>query len=287
MKQIETLVDDIYKLLGDGLPEDFPEEKINDFGRGLALLLVRRMDGGKDYKPGLRMSNIGTPCERKLWYGINQPEAEEEIPPWVRMKFLFGDILEHLLLFMADAAGHQVEGTQDEQEIEGVKGHRDSVIDGVIIDAKSASTYSFKKFADHKLDEDDPFGYVDQIQSYLHAGQSDPIVLDKDRAGFLVIDKTLGKICLDLHEKKTFPYEDLYRYKKAVIANPEVPDRSYDPEPKGKSGNKKLPMICSYCDFKKTCHPNLRTFLYARGPVYLTEVKKEPNVPEVSTFIDD
>ena len=176
MKQIETLVDDIYKLLGDGLPEDFPEEKVNKFGLSLARLLVSRMDGGKDYKPGLRMSNIGTPCERKLWYGINQPEAKEEIPPWVRMKFLFGDILEHLLLFMADAAGHQVEGTQDEQEIEGVKGHRDSVIDGVIIDAKSASTYSFKKFADHKLDEDDPFGYVDQIQSYLHAGQSDPIV---------------------------------------------------------------------------------------------------------------
>lgn len=286
MKQIETLVDDIYKLLGDGLPEDFPEEKVNEFGLSLARLLVSRMDGDKNRQPGLRMSNIGKPCERQLYYSINHSDKQEKLQPWVRIKFLFGDILEHLLLFLADASGHDVQGTQDEQEIEGIKGHRDAVIDGMVVDVKSASSPAFKKFAEHRLEEDDSFGYVDQIQSYLYAAKDDDLVTNKTEAAFLVIDKTLGKICLDVHEAKGFDYAALFRYKKAVVDGPEIPDRSFDPVKDGESGNKKLPMNCSYCDFKKTCHHGLRTFLFAKGPVYLTTVKREPNVPEIFDAVD-
>lgn len=244
--------------------------------------MASRIDGGRSHVPALRMSNIGSPCERKLWYSINASEQREELPPATRMKFLFGDILEALLLFLAEAAGHDVQGTQDTQEIEGVKGHRDAVIDGVVVDAKSASTYSYKKFENHELESNDPFGYIDQLQSYLYAGQTDDIVTDKERAAFLVIDKTLGNICLDVHKKKDFPYDALYRYKKEVVNSPEVPERGFEPEADGKSGNKKLGTNCSYCDFKSVCHPNLRTFLYSNGPRFLTHIAKVPDVPEVN-----
>lgn len=226
------------------------------------------------------MSNVGTPCERKLWYSVNQPEKGEELPPSAKLKFLYGDCIELLLLFLAEASGHEVEGTQDEQEIEGIKGHRDAVIDGTIIDVKSASTFSFKKFEEGTLAQNDSFGYIDQLQSYLYAGQTDDKVTDKDRAGFLVADKTLGHICLDLHERKNIPYDKIYNHKKSVVNSDRLPDRGFDSEADGASGNRKLGINCSYCDFKAECWPSLRTFIYSNGPRFLTEVAREPNVPE-------
>ena len=74
-------------------------------------------------------------------------------------------------------------------EIEGVKGHQDSLIDGVLVDCKSASGRSFEKFKNHNLIHDDPFGYVDQVSAYAQAN-------GLDEAAFLAIDKSTGEICL-------------------------------------------------------------------------------------------
>ncbi len=279
--KIDTIVEDIYDLVDKGLPPDFPAEKVEALGLSIARVIADRMKR-EERKGTLRMSNIGSPCDRKLYYSVNTPEKAEPLEPQVRIKFLFGDILEELLLFFADASGHDVRGRQDTLTIEGIEGHRDSVIDGTTVDVKSASSYSFDKFESHSLTKDDPFGYEDQLQSYIHAGQDDPLVTDKKRGAFLVIDKTLGKICLDVHERKEFPYEALYRSKKRMVAGEELPDRGFQPELDGKSGNEKLGNFCSYCDFKNVCHPNLRTFLYSGKPRFLTTVKREPDVPELA-----
>lgn len=228
------------------------------------------------------MSNVGKPCERQLYYSINNSEDGEELPPQAHIKFAYGTLVELLLLFLVEASGHTVEGTQDEQEIEGIKGHRDAVIDGTIVDVKSASTFSFKKFEDGSLSENDSFGYIDQLQSYLYAGQSDDKVTDKDRGAFLVLDKTLGHICLDIHKRKDLPYDRIFQHKKDLVNSDKVPPRGFDPIPDGASGNEKLGTNCQYCDFKKKCHPGLRTFLYSGSPRFLTTVKKLPNVPEIS-----
>lgn len=228
------------------------------------------------------MSSIGKPCERQLYYSVNNSDESEPLRPEAHMKFAFGGLIELLTLFLAEAAGHEVEGTQDEQEIEGIKGHRDAVIDGTVVDVKSASTYSFRKFSEGTLLENDSFGYGDQLQSYIHAGQTDDKVRDKNRGAFLVVDKTLGHICLDIHEKKNVPYEKIYQHKKEMVKSPTPPPRGFDPVPEGKSGNEKLGVNCSYCDFRKKCYPNARTFLYAGGkPVILSKVVREPNVPEL------
>ena len=58
-------------------------------------------------------------------------------------------------------------------------------------------------------------------------------------------------------------------------------DRHYKDQEFDKSGNRKLCMNCSYCSFKKTCWPNLRTFIYSHGPVFLTHVERPPKVEEV------
>lgn len=279
MKQLDTLVQDIYALFTE--PHEFDEGNVEEFGKRLATHISNRI---KDEKSGdtLRMSNLGTPCDRKLWYTVNKPEAAEPLPPEVRFKFLYGDIVEELVLFLAKEAGHSVDGTQDTLEIGGVKGHRDAVIDGVVVDVKSASTYSFKKFDSHLSAEDDAFGYLDQLGAYLYASQDDPKVLHKDRAAFVAVDKTLGHITVDVHPNTGKDYDKLVEEKKALVSLNVVPPRGFSDEPDGKSGNRKLGTECSYCSFKQTCWPSLQTFFYSNGPRFLTVVSREPNVSKAS-----
>jgi hypothetical protein len=148
IKTIDTLVDDIYALLDPEQPTEFNPENVKDFGHRLADHIHNRLSESRGH-PTLRLSNIGTECWRKLWYSINTPERAEPLSPAARFKFLFGDILEELLLFLGKEAGHTVEGCQDELEINGLKGHRDSIIDGRLVDCKSASTFSFKKLKEN------------------------------------------------------------------------------------------------------------------------------------------
>jgi hypothetical protein len=250
------------------------------FSKRLAASVARKINpsGGS---PTLRMSNLGKPCSRQLWYSINKAGAASKPDVSRAVKFLYGDMLEELLLFLAEEAGHSVTGCQDQLTINGVVGHRDAVIDGVVVDVKSASTYSFKKFKEGLSQADDAFGYRTQLQSYLYASRGDPLVTDLSRCAFLVIDKTLGHICLDIHKAADTDYNEVVEAKRAVVNAPIPPDRHFTDEPMGASGNRKLKMECGYCDWNKSCWPNLRTFVYAHGPVFLTHVEETPRVLEV------
>jgi hypothetical protein len=284
MKTIDTLVEDIHKVFE--LPHEFSPERMERFSKRLARSVARKVNPDAR-EARLSMSVIGTKCSAKLWYKVNKPELAEALPVQARIKFLYGDLLEELLLFLAEEAGHTVEGVQDAVLFEGIPGHRDAVIDGVVVDVKSASTYSFKKFKEHLTYAEDAFGYIDQIQGYLKAADNDPLVKDHNRAAFLVIDKTLGHITLDIHPRSDLDFAMVARVKKGIVANRNKPRRLYEPEPEGKSGNEKLCMECSYCEFKKACWPGLRTFLYSRGPVHLTKVAKLPDVPEAGGAFEE
>jgi hypothetical protein len=283
-KTIETLVSDIHDLLGGKSPlEELDQDLARSFGDRMGSLAVSRIIRPTPRKPRLSPSNIGRPCVRQTWLEVNQPEKAEPIGPITRLKFLYGDIIEELLLFLAEAAGHRVEGRQDKVEIEGIYGNRDAIIDGVLVDVKSASSYSFAKFRSGGLIDNDPFGYIGQIQTYLAASIEDPLITDKTRCAFFVMDKTLGHICLDIHPRVDFDVHAITKDKLATIKSKEIPERYFEPVPEGKSGNMKLPMECSYCSVKHACHENIRTFLYSFGPVFLTTVVKEPNVPEIKS----
>jgi hypothetical protein len=210
------------------------------------------------------------------------------IPPATRLKFLFGDILEELLLFLAKEAGHTVEREQTEIDVNGVKGHIDGIIDGRLVDCKSASTFSFQKFKDHSLPADDPFGYLDQLGCYLTGSESLDELKDKDVGSFLVVDKTLGNITLDTYPKPSKDYAQVVEQKRKMLEFPEPPERSFTDQKFQESGNRKLGVACSYCPFKFKCWPDLRVFEYAgqngsKKPVFLTTVVKEPKVLEITS----
>lgn len=272
MKSIDTLVEDIYGLFtGERFTAD--KSAVEVFTQKLVERISIRFREERG-APQLRLSNLGTPCDRKLWYNINTPEKGEKLPAATHIKFLFGDILEETLLFLARLAGHEVTDEQKEVDLHGIKGHIDGRIDGVLVDCKSASTFSFNKFADGLKADKDSFGYLTQLDSYLHGDGG-------DAAFFLAIDKTLGHICLDKHSKSDVDYKSVVEAKREMLSRESPPQRSFHAEPDGKSGNLKLGVACSYCPFKKECWPGLRTFLYSTGPRHLTWVSRTPDVKEV------
>jgi hypothetical protein len=287
---IETLVEDIYGLFRSS--KKLSTEGIKSFGQRLADHISHRITSSHD-APTLRMSNLGTPCDRKLWYSVRAPELAEPLPPEAHMKFLFGDILEELILFLAKESGHDVTRQQEEVDLYGVKGHIDGVIDGVLVDVKSASSYSYRKFKEGLRRGADAFGYLTQLGGYREAlnktgrvqeTTGDGALQDQSvskRAAFVAVDKQLGHICVDVHEGDLDQdYEKLINSKRAVLSSGRPPQRAFQATADGKSGNYKLGVECSYCPFKKVCWPGVRTFLYSDGPRFLVRVEREPNVPE-------
>lgn len=279
MKTIDTLVHDILELVDKG--GDVRDSLVQEFSSELANIVKDRL--GERPLPRLRLSNLGTKCDRKLWLEVNFPETMEPLSPETRLKFLIGDIHEAVLLFLAKAAGHEVEGTQDTIDLEGVSGHRDAVVSGLLLDVKSASSRSFVKFKEGLKPDEDAFGYLVQLGSYLAGSQDDPKVKDKTKAAFLASDKTLGKLTLDVHEVgKDLPTAEEVRalalQKQEMLASETIPERGFEPVPHGKSGNMALPTYCKYCSVKYACHPGLTRFDYASGPEYFTTIKREPKV---------
>ena len=286
MKQIETLVKDIYDLFSLNpikMDEKEVDKHIDTFGEMLKVHIKAFMYEEPRTKGNLRLSAIGKP-DRQLWYDVNSKESIEDISSSTRIKFLYGYILEELLLLCASIAGHKVTDQQKEVNIEGVLGHQDSMIDDVLIDCKSASAYSFKKFKHNTLLEDDPFGYIAQISAYAEANQV-------NKAAFLVIDKSSGEICLTpVHQMEMINAKERVKHLKGMVSNDHVPDRCYNPIADGESGNLKLAIGCVYCSHKRECWQDvnhgkgLRAFRYSRGLSYLTRVAKEPKVEEVMNW---
>ena len=282
----DTLVSDIYRMIDTkDIPEGVPvEQVINDFGENMKQILRDNITESTFDRRKLRMSNIGKK-DRQLWYSYNGYKGEE-LMPHTRIKFLYGHLIEEMVLALTKLAGHDVTDEQKQAEVDGIKGSMDCKIDGVLTDVKSASPYGFKKFKDGSLINDDPFGYVDQIKGYAHSeGVTD--------VGWLVMDKTNGHLTYlkyDMADESQwywsklnfFSIEERIKNIKKVVKSETPPERCYEPIADGKSGNMKLAVGCSYCAYKHECWgKDLRTFIYSTGPRYLTEVKFVPSVLEV------
>jgi len=245
-------------------------------------------NAAKDKSEALRMSSLGEKCTRKLWYRQHKPETAEPLAGNVLMTFLHGDTIEREVLALLREGGSKVEGEQDELDLFGVKGHRDAIIDGLLVDVKTANSRGMEKFKQHRLESDDPFGYMDQLSAYHEASKEDPRVTNKTEAAFLVVDKELGHVVLDKYTIKPKPWESIIAKTRQLLGKAEPPPRAYTDEPDGKSGNRVIPLPCRYCQFKQECWKEsnggrgLRKFWFSVGPRWFTRVKKEPreNVKE-------
>jgi len=279
-KSIHTVVEDIYNLFSDESKIEIAEKDMKAFTKAVASSIKKSVEEDRKQKGKLRMSLVGHP-NRKIWYEVNKA-PQETLSPQDRIKFLYGDILEHLLVLLVKTAGHKVTDEQKEVSINGVVGHLDAKVDDVVVDFKSASAFGFKKFKNSSLVGDDPFGYIAQISSYAQAeGQKE--------AAFIAIDKQSGEIaCLNVHDLEMINSEKRISFLQGIVEKETPPERCYEDVPEGKSGNRRLDTGCNYCQFKAHCWKDanggkgLRAFMYANGVKYLTKVANEPDVPEIA-----
>ena len=278
----DTLIKDIYDLLENkkvskDVNIDF---LIHEFGESMKKIMKRQLSDWKPDRRTIRLSNVGkTPLQ--LWHLMKGTESEKMTPSTL-LKFMYGHIIEEMLLFLVKASGHKVTDEQKRCEVAGVIGHMDGRIDGTLMDVKSTSSYSFKKFKDGSLVDNDSFGYIDQLKAYAKSEGDTKIA-------WLAMDKQNGHLTwleYDLettdHPKLKEDIEQKIINLKKVLESDTAPDLCYDSIEDGKSGNQKLSMECSYCQYKKTCWPELRTFLYYNGPKHLVKVVNEPKVPEIT-----
>ena len=280
-KQLERLPQDVYALFNPDIDHEVKEENLDLFAEECKELLRRRLQSQSRGARPVRFSGLGKP-DRQVWMDAHpDPENEEPMPLKTYLKFMYGDIIEQLLLFLIREAGYTVTNTQGSVELNDVTGSIDAIIDGVLVDIKSASPYGYKKFENNSITEDDPFGYVEQL-----AGYASVLTPDED-AAWIAMEKVSGDICVTPLRKQVIKHHDpapRIEHLKEVVQNEEPPELCYEPVPDGASGNLKLAVGCSYCTHKWRCFPNLRAFSYSTGPRYLYKVLKEPKVPEVTEY---
>lgn len=279
MKTLETLSDDIFDLFNPSKTHEVSEENLDAFCDNMKDLIRRRLQAQDDSSARpIRFSALGKP-NRVVWYDAHpEPGSKEPMTPQTYLKFMYGDIIEQLLLLLVKEAGHTVEAEQGGVEVDGVTGSIDAKIDGVVVDVKSASSYGYQKFKDRRVTEDDPFGYVAQLSGYASV-----LTPGKD-AAWLAMNKESGAICVSPLSSIVISHykpEERINELKNVVASDEPPERCYSPVPDGKSGNMKLATACSYCAHKFRCYPKVRTFIYSSGPRYLTTVSRVPDVLEI------
>ena len=283
MKKIERAIPDIYKLLeSKQMVADIDvEAECVRFGEEMAQVMRDAMGPEQDRSGRLRLSSIGKP-DRQI-YNSFRGVAGEDLAGATHIKFLYGHLTEAMLVSLLRLSGHEVTEQQKEVEVEGIKGHIDCFIDGHLVDIKSASGFALKKFKKNTLHEDDPFGYVQQLQAYAYA-------LEQKEFSWLAMDKSSGELALLTYdtEDKDAPYakvlsqdiSERVKYLKAMVLADQVPSICYDPVPEGTAGNMRLAAGCTYCDYRNHCWPNVREFGYAGRHKWLTTVVKEPRVLE-------
>jgi len=271
-KTVDTLVEDVEKLftnISKGKELKMPKKKVAKLMAGLEEVL-HQWATPRGQSSGLRMSNVGRP-NRQLWYDVNTDATAEEMGPDVMFRFLYGHVVEEFLLFFVDLAGHKVEMQQAEVDVCGLKGHIDSVIDGVVIDIKTASDYSFKKFKEGKLSENDPFGYLAQLAGYEHG-------LKREGGGFFVANKSTGELCLFRPDDLEMPNIEtrITKVREELKQDKAPEERCHPIIDIGKAGNQGLHNSCKWCSHKVACNPDARVFRYSTGDLFFTHVEKRP-----------
>lgn len=286
MAKFQDLIKDISDFLEN--PEsEISEDGLHEFMSNMETTIRDAFGGDRrsrqQKEKKLVASNIGLP-PRRLWYSIRTPVAERpQLSAQTRLVFLYGSIVENLVLFLAKETGHEVTEEQKRIEINGVSGKKDCRIDGMVTDVKSASSFSFKKFAngDFLMNKDpqaDPFGYKYQIGLYMDDAQ------DQEGA-FLVINKENGEMTSvvldrgfdvpDVHHKIEQARIDLEK-------DTAPPEKCYPEVARGKSGNFVLHRLCSFCEFKHACWSEandgkgLIEHQYSDGKAYFTKLVREP-----------
>lgn len=247
-------------------------EEIREFAIKCSDALINQFESNKDKKFTIRMSGIGRPLCQLQAEKYNLPKESREYNSITRN--LWGDISEAYIIFLMRNAGIEIQSEQQKVTLKiggiNLSGSYDVEIDGKIWDIKSASDFAFNnKFGARggfkKILEDDTFGYIPQLYLYSEA-------TGKPVGGWIVLNKNSGVLTV-----LEFPqYDKQYRLRtlqdvenKIITLTSDAPfKKCFKPVEEiyyqKKTGNMVLPMVCSFCQFKRHCWPEAE---YIPSPV--------------------
>lgn len=226
-------------------PEPLDEELLDEAAEKFKWVLKtlepeEPTTGDRVFRPSL----LGK-CTRMLGYMYHGFKGEP-LTYDTKLTFLTGHILELVLLTIARGAGVPVEGLQKRIDVDGVGGNLDFELGDYVIDIKSQSDISFD--IANKKGIDDGFGYPTQLEIYRQGA-------DKEKGGWLTINKNRGTIAVHEYEPKPHKLDIALRKREIVKASTpdNLPERDYDLEVDPKTKKMRLCMQCKFCNFKELC----------------------------------
>ena len=243
MKTINTVVDDVYKMMEDKVYTGDLQKVADVVGKEVSDALVDALTA-REQSTDLRMSGIGR-CERAQWYSVKGYE-QEPIEGSVYLTFLQGHILEAVLLGLIELSGHKVTGQQKKHTVEGVNGSQDCYIDDELVDVKTASDWSYKnKFTETGI-KDDAFGYIKQLSGY---GKTE----GREVGYFLAFNKNKSTLKLCEQQLETDIDQHIIQLKDKMDSDT-PPMRLAKGSTVGKDGRERLNMNCAFCGHKESCY---------------------------------
>ena len=207
-----------------------------------AILASRKK---KEKRNHVGASILGTECDRKLWYMINQPNEIDD-PRTIRI-FELGDAIENELVRFFRQAGLTVydkdeNGNQFGFDDGDIKGKTDGVVMGLpessqphLLEFKSASNKNFKAFEKDGVNGNEV--YKAQCHIYM-------LKMKLNRCLFVVYNKDTSAIYYERFKvDKTYAEIMLARGREILNAK-EMPSRKY---------KKSTFFKCKMCDWSKEC----------------------------------
>jgi hypothetical protein len=225
--------------------------------------------GREQAKSGLRASSAGK-CARAIAYQEHGYKGEPL--NWrARLVFRLGDSIEKDLTYILKDYGLTDMQKECSVTIAGteIKGHIDGIWNGdTVVDFKTTTTFGFKKAA-----AGDVGSYDRQLHFYMKALGLKRAVLVyycKEQSDLLeVVVPWNDSIWQEVQDRFT----KVIKSTKAAL-----PNREYEANDKGK-----LPWQCSYCNYVRTCWPEVDLSFDEKGkPVLTPKNEEKTNDPSTS-----
>lgn len=238
------------------IKDEWLDEAANAFKAALKKQFTRTEEPFR-----LRMSNIGRPlCQ--LQKSASGAETTRKDSSFV-MKMLIGDAVEAAMMVVIKAAGINITGSKTQVSLKvnetDIRGEDDLEIDGKVWDVKSSSNWAFNNkwaYGWNAIYDGDTFGYVAQLYGYAKAQNKEVggwIVVNKETGATLVVHATPTKEQLKVIQENIEFTEHAIRTKMPFKRQFQDEEETFY---KKKTGNRTLPITCTYCDFLTNCWPD-------------------------------
>lgn len=187
LEKLKLLCQNAYK--GEA---EISEELIEEFGELCKASLRKQFTPNKrEFK--IRVSQIGKSL-RQQQCELLDCETDEEEPYNTILKFLYGDVVEAILVVLLKASGTKIQELSKKVKLPiggiEIEGELDVKINDKIYDIKSASPFSYDNKFSRGFDyvnEVDNFGYVTQLYLYAEAEKCGV-------GGWIVMNKINGEV---------------------------------------------------------------------------------------------